>query len=128
MALMVKIPLANTRDIRHLGSIHGSGRSLGEGNGYSLQYSCLENPMDRRAWKTAVHRVTKSQAGLKRCSTHAHPWHPCTAFFVVQLSHPYTTTGEIMVLTIWTFAGKMMPLLLKNTRLSEFSFQGSSVF
>ena len=43
------------------GSIPGSGRSPGEGNGNPLQYSCLENPMDRRAWQDTVHRVTKNQ-------------------------------------------------------------------
>ena len=41
-------------------SISGLGRSPGEGNGYPLQYSCLENPMDRGAWWATVHRVTKS--------------------------------------------------------------------
>jgi len=44
------------------GSIHGSGRSSGEGNGSPLQYSCLENPKDRGAWWATVHRVPKSQA------------------------------------------------------------------
>ena len=44
-----------------LGSIPGSGRSPGEGNGNPLQYSCLENPMDRGAWRATVHGVTKSQ-------------------------------------------------------------------
>ena len=43
------------------GSIPGSGRSPGEGNGYPLQYSCLENPMDRGAWRATVHGVAKSQ-------------------------------------------------------------------
>ena len=43
----------------------------GKGNGYPLQYSCLENPMDRGGWQATVHRVTKSQT-LKRFST-AHP-------------------------------------------------------
>ena len=42
------------------GSIPGSGRSLGEGNGNPLQYSCLENPMDREAWWATVHGVAKS--------------------------------------------------------------------
>ena len=42
------------------GSIPGSGRSAGEVNGYPLQYSCLENPMDRGAWQATVHGVTKS--------------------------------------------------------------------
>ena len=41
------------------GSICGSGRSPGEGNGNPLQYSCLENPMDRRAWQATVHGVIK---------------------------------------------------------------------
>ena len=43
------------------GLIPGSGRSSGEGNGNPLQYSCLENPMDRGAWWPTVHRVAKSQ-------------------------------------------------------------------
>ena len=43
-----------------LGSIPGLGRSPGEGNGNPLQYSCLENPMDRGAWRATVHRVEKS--------------------------------------------------------------------
>ena len=42
-------------------SIRGLGRSLGEGNGYPLQYSCLENPMDRGAWRATVHRDTNSR-------------------------------------------------------------------
>ena len=42
------------------GSIPGSGRSPGEGNGKPLQYSCLGNPMDRAAWQATVHEVTKS--------------------------------------------------------------------
>ena len=46
------------------GLISGSGRSPGEGNGSPLQYSCLENPMDRRSWQAIVHRVTKSQTWL----------------------------------------------------------------
>ena len=45
-------------------SIPGSGRSPGEGNGYPLQYSCLENPMDRKALRTIVHGVTKSWTRL----------------------------------------------------------------
>ena len=43
-----------------LGSVPGLARSPGEGNGYPLQYSCLENPMDRGAWGATVHRVVKS--------------------------------------------------------------------
>ena len=47
-----------------LGSIPGLGRSPGEGNGNPLQYSCLENPMDRRAWWARVHGVAKSRTRL----------------------------------------------------------------
>ena len=47
-----------------LGSIPGSGRSPGEGNGTPLQYSCLENPMDREAWETTVHGIAKSRTRL----------------------------------------------------------------
>jgi len=47
------------------GSIPGSGRSPGEGNGNPLQYSCLENPMDGGAWQATVHGVSKSQTRLR---------------------------------------------------------------
>ena len=47
------------------GSVPGSGRSPGEGNGKPLQYSCLENSMDRGVWWATVHGVTKSQTGLR---------------------------------------------------------------
>ena len=47
-----------------LGLIPGSGSSPGEGNGNPVQYSCLENPMDRGAWQTTVHRVAKSWTQL----------------------------------------------------------------
>ena len=47
-----------------IGLIPGLGRSPGEGNDNPLQYSCLENPMDRGAWRATVHRVTKSQTQL----------------------------------------------------------------
>ena len=50
VALVVKNLPANAGDIRDVGSIPGSGRSPGEGNGNPLQYSCLENPKDRGAW------------------------------------------------------------------------------
>ena len=53
---VVKNPTANAGDA---GSIPGSGRSPEGGNGYPLQYSCLENPMDRGAWRAIVHGVTK---------------------------------------------------------------------
>ena len=57
---MVKNPPANTGDIRDVGLIPGSGRSLDGGHGNPLQYSCLENPTDRGAWWSTVHEVTDS--------------------------------------------------------------------
>ena len=71
---MVKNPPANAEDIRDVVSVPGLGRSPGGGHGNPLQYSCLENPMDRGAWWTTVHRVTKSWTRLKQISTHAHTW------------------------------------------------------
>ena len=50
----------------------GQADSPEEGHGYPLLYSCLENPMDRGAWRAAVHRVTKSRTRLKQCSMRAH--------------------------------------------------------
>ena len=67
---MVKNPLANAGDVRDEGSILGLEGSP-EGHGNPLQYSHLENPMDRRAWRAIVHRITKSWTQLKRPSMHA---------------------------------------------------------
>ena len=55
-----------------MGLIPGLERSSGEGNGYLLQCSCLENSMDRETWWAIVHRVAKSQTRLKRLSTGMH--------------------------------------------------------
>ena len=57
---VVNYPPANAGDMGDAGSIPGSGRSAGEGNGSPLQYSCLENSMDRGAWGATVHGVTGS--------------------------------------------------------------------
>ena len=54
------------------GSIPVSGRHPGEEHGNPLQYSCLENPMDRGAWRAVVYRVAKSWIQLKQLSTHTH--------------------------------------------------------
>ena len=60
---VVKNP-ANAGDSRDVGSIRESGRSPGAGHGNPLQYSSLENPMDRGAWQATVHRVAKSWTQL----------------------------------------------------------------
>ena len=57
----IKASACNAGD---LGSVPGSGRSSGEGNGNPLQYYCLENPMDRGTWQATVHGMAKSQTRL----------------------------------------------------------------
>ena len=59
VALLVRNLPANAGDVRDAGSIPGMKRSPGGGHGHPLQYSCLENPMDRGAWWATVHGVTK---------------------------------------------------------------------
>ena len=66
---VVKNPSANAGDKRDPGLIPGLRRSLGGRHGNPLEYSCLENPMDRGAWWATVHRVIKSQKRLKGLST-----------------------------------------------------------
>ena len=68
---VVNNPPPNAGDVRVVGSIPGLGRSPGGEHGSPLQYSCLENPMDRRAWQATVHRVAESWTGLKQLSMHA---------------------------------------------------------
>ena len=70
MALVVKNPPADARDARDVGSIPGSERSSGGGNGNVLQYSCLENPTDRGAWQTTVHGITESDT-ITEATEHA---------------------------------------------------------
>ena len=70
--LIVKNSPASAGDIRDIGSIPGSGRSPGGEHGIPLQYSCLENPMDRGAWQAIAHGVAKSQTWLKQLSLHTH--------------------------------------------------------
>ena len=68
---MVKNLPANAGDIRDAGLIPGSGRSPEGGHGNPLQNSCLENPMDRGAWRGTVHGIAKSQTQLKQLSMHS---------------------------------------------------------
>ena len=70
VVLVVKNPCASAGEVRDMGSIPGLERSPGGGHGNPLQYSCLENPMDRGTWWTTVHRAAKSRTLLKQLSTH----------------------------------------------------------
>ena len=64
VVLVVKNPPANAGNIRDAGWIPGLERSSGGGHGYALQYSCLENPVERRHWWATVDRVAKNLTGL----------------------------------------------------------------
>ena len=76
MALVVKNLSANAGDLRDLGSIPGLGRFPKEGNGNPLQYSCLENPTDRRAWLQPMESPGGGHNGshLAQCSTQPDRW------------------------------------------------------
>ena len=69
ISTVVKNRLANAGATRDTGLVPGLGRSSGVRNGNPFQYSCLDNSMDRRAWRATVHGVTKSRTQL---STHTH--------------------------------------------------------
>ena len=66
--LEVKNLPSNAGDIRDMGLIPGLGRSPGEGHGYPLQYSCLDNPVDRGAWWAAVEGVIQSDTTVNTCT------------------------------------------------------------
>ena len=83
----------------HTGSTPGSERSPGGGHGNPLQYSCLENPMDRGAWWATVRRVTKSQTWLKCLSTHAQAQVPSHLEFSRMLN---ALDGSCPILTPFT--------------------------
>jgi len=72
LALLVKNLLANAGDIRDAGLIPGSGRFLGEGHGNSLQYSCLENPMDRGAPQVGYSPQGHKESDMTEVSSHTH--------------------------------------------------------
>ena len=82
---MVKNPPANAEDV---GSIPGSGRSPGGGNGNPLQYSCLENTMDGGTWLTTVHRGAKSWTRLSNWAQHTHRWLKTTELILWEFWRP----------------------------------------
>ena len=115
---MVKNLPANAGDIRDKGSIPGSGRSLGGGHGNPFQYCCLENPMDRGAWWSTVHRVMKSQSWLKRLSTHASRYlsfHDLQLIF--HLEHNFLTAGARLFIPLTPKCLKFLKKKKKNCHL-----------
>ena len=82
---MIKNIPTNAGDIIDTGLISGSGKSCAVGNDNPLQYSCLENPMDRGAWWATIHRVAKSGTCLKRLNMQA--GHPNEHLLSTRVSH-----------------------------------------
>ena len=89
VALVVKNPSANAEGIRAVGSIPGLARCPGGGHDNPLQYSCLENPIDRGAWWATVHGAAKCQKQLKRFNMQA-----CTHTTSLKLVAPYPAHME----------------------------------
>ena len=111
-----KLP-ANAGDVRDESSIPGLERSSGEGNGNPLQYSCLENHIDRGAWQAAVHRVTKSRTWLKRLSTHTHTHtHTHTVSFISS-----TIPDSTLELNLMTISEFVMGLLCEDPQQASLS-------
>ena len=103
--LMVKNLPANAGDARDAGLIPGLKRFLKEGNGNSVQYSCLENPIDRGAWWSTVHRVAKSQTRLKQLST----VHKGTLMKVHKRKVTMTTAKLVVIHSQYFFQGLQSP-------------------
>ena len=100
VAQLVKDSSANTRDARDAGWIPGSGRSPGGENGNPLQYSCLENFMDRRAWEVTVHGSQRVGHNWAWTHTHTHilalcltVWRTAKLFFTAII--PFYNTSPI---------------------------------
>ena len=117
VALAVKNLPANAGDVRDTGSIPASGRSPGEGHGNSLQCSCLENPMDRRAWRAVAHRVSQSQTRLKQFSTHAY----------MHTGLEWGKGGTRTLLNHWVNSDLLKSLLLNRCNYVTIRAQFSSV-
>ena len=106
VALVVKNPPVNARELRDMGSISGWGRSLGRGHGNPLQCSFLENPMDRRVCWATAYGVPKSRTQLKQLGTHVYNWVYTVHLKLAQL---YKST----VFQAWTM---IRQILRKRTR------------
>ena len=93
---MVKNPTANARDVKDTRSVLGLGRSPGEGHGNPLEYSFLENPMDRGACQTTVHRVAQSRTRLKRLRMAHGTWRTCK-FSVAKIKSSLVSEARLQV-------------------------------
>ena len=120
---MVKNPPASTEDV---GSVLGSGRSPGEGNGNPLQYSCLGNPMERGAWPHTVCGVTKS-AQLSACARTRTHTHTLTKILNFKARLPDDEMQE-KIITIPTFASSYVRRIQSSFFVRNSSWDESSHF
>ena len=112
VVLVAKNPPANGGNSRDVGLIPRSGRSCGGGHGNPLQYSFLENPMDRGVWRAMVHRVTKSWPRLEGLSTHDCHYHcvslesPASAggFFTTSVTGKPTAVAYAYLILVFPWA------------------------
>ena len=111
---VVKNLPANARDTRDAGSIPGSRRPPGEGNGNPLQYSCLENPMDRRVWRATVQGVTKSW-DMTEWLTLSFTFYFCHLFFFWIMDHSLPPFQIFRNGSLYTEYGKWKSL--RNPRI-----------
>ena len=88
---------ASASNAGDVGSIPGSGRSPGEGNGNPLQYSCLENPMGREAWQATVHGVAKSQTRLNDFTILTMIFYMTWLFLIVMVGSIIFPTFHILI-------------------------------
>ena len=103
-----------------MGAIPGLGRSPGGRHGNPLQYSCLENPMDRGAWRAIVHGIPKSWTRLKRLSMHAHRMlrmtlKPRFAYLAPALSDPLFNNFKVFQ-SLYSFVLETKPLVIRMPR------------
>ena len=112
--LVVKNPPTSAGDTRDAGSILGSRRSPGVGNGNPLQYSYLGNPMEKRAWWATVHSITKSWTRLKKLSAHTQPFSLCS-LLNIYLQYPpliqLKTNALLYGPNCWDFFPLIIPIL-----------------
>ena len=102
VVLVIKNLPANARDLRDAGSILGSGRCPVGGNGNPLQYSCLENPMDRGVCQAIVHRISKSWTRLEQLSMHT------CIYRVLSLELPLGKNWKLWMNTSAVYVGERM--------------------
>ena len=97
------------------GSIPGSGRSPGEGNGYPLQYSCLRNPTDRGAWQAIVHGVWVGHDWVTNTHTNDVKYQHCRKIQVESIDTEYIWSTTVKITWCWEISQRNM--IIKGARI-----------